>query len=119
MLMLSSISPFISNFFKFFPCFKCVKDSLSLLDLTHCIPCSSSAFICFSPWSSIVFLCFSKTLLREEHVNLAYSIILLWSKGSISSPLRYSYSSTFQDDSADIFAASLLISYCHFSSLIL
>ena len=47
------------------------------------------------------------------------SISLHWSWGSISSPARYSYLSIFSDDNADIFAASLLISYCSFLSLIL
>ena len=73
----------------------------------------------FIPWSSIVFVCFTKAFLNEEYVNLACSITLLWSGGSISSPVRYSYLSIFPDDNADIFAASLLISYCSFSSLIL
>ena len=34
-------------------------------------------------------------------------------------PVKYSYLSIFPDYNADIFAASLLISYCNFSSLIL
>ena len=51
---------------------------------------------------------------RREYVNLACSITLLWSEGSISSPARYSYLSIFKDDKADIFAASLLIPYCTF-----
>ena len=38
---------------------------------------------------------------------------------SISSPVRYSYISIFPDNKADIFAASLLISYCNYLSLIL
>ena len=37
----------------------------------------------------------------------------------MSSPVRYSYLSIFPDDNAEIFAASLLTSYCSFSSLIL
>ena len=72
----------------------------------------------FSPYSSIVFICFSNALLRGEYVNLVCLIILIWSDGKISSPVRYSYSSIFPDK-ADIFAASLLISYFSFSSLIL
>ena len=46
-------------------------------------------------------------------------ITLLWSEGSISSPVWYSYLAIFPNDSADIFAASLLIWYCNFSPLIL
>ena len=56
---------------------------------------------------------------RGAYVNLAFSITLPWSVGSTSSPLRYSYLSTFPDDNADIFVAALLISYCSFSSLVL
>ena len=37
---------------------------------------------------------------------------------SISSPVRYSLGSILPDDKADIFAVSLLMSYCSFSSLI-
>ena len=44
---------------------------------------------------------------------------LLWSDGNISSPAKNSYLSIFSDGKADISAASLLISYCSFSSLIL
>ena len=43
----------------------------------------------------------------------------VWSVGSISSPVRYSYLLIFLGDNADIFRASLLISYCKFLSLIL
>ena len=38
---------------------------------------------------------------------------------NISSPVKYSYLSILPDDNADIFAASLLISHCTFSSIIL
>ena len=58
------------------------------------------------------------SLLGEEYVNLACSIILLWWKGSVYSPVRYSYLLILPDDSANIFAASLLMSYRNFSSLI-
>ena len=58
------------------------------------------------------------SLLSEEYVNLACSIILLWWKGSVYSPVRYSYLLILPDDSANIFAASLLMSYRNFSSLI-
>ena len=69
----------------------------------------------FSFLSSIDIICFS----NGKYVNLACYLILLWSDGNISSPVRNSYLSTFPDDNADILAASLLISYCNFSSLIL
>ena len=75
--------------------------------------------ICFFPCSSTVFVCFSNALLTEEYVNFAYSIILLWSDGNISSPLIYSYLSILPDDNANIFVASQLISHCSFSALIL
>ena len=80
---------------------------------------ASKASTCFIPWSSIVFTCFSNALTRGEYVNLACSIILIWSGLNITSPVRYSYLSIFPDDNADISAASLLILYCSFSSLIL
>ena len=75
-------------------------------------------FICFSPWSSIIFICSSNALPRVKHENLACSITLFWAGGNISLPIRYSYLSILPDDEADIFAASLLISYCSFSYLI-
>ena len=56
---------------------------------------------------------------KEEYVNLAFSILLLWSDGKISSPVRSSYLSIFPGYNADIFATSLLISYCNFPSLFL
>ena len=74
---------------------------------------------CFIPWSSIVFICFSNDSPRGECVNLAYSIILLWSDGNISLPVKNSYLSILPDDGADILVASLLILYCTFSFLIL
>ena len=69
------------------------------------------ASTCFFSGSSIIFFCISKALPRREYVNLAcsitllYSITLLWSEGSSSSPVRYSYWSNFPDDNADIFFA--------------
>ena len=72
------------------------------------------AFICLFSYSSIVFVCFSKAFRNGEYANLACSNTSLWSGGSISSPVRYSYLSIFLDDNADIFAASQLISYCNF-----
>ena len=47
------------------------------------------------------------------------SIIWFRLEGNIASPVRYSYLSMLHDDNADIFATSLLISYCSFSSQIL
>ena len=73
------------------------------------------SFICFSPWSSIAFICFSNAIPSGENVNVACSIILLGSEGSISSPVRYSCLSVLPDDSDDIFAAAFLMSYCSFS----
>ena len=64
-------------------------------------------------------VCFSNTFPKQEYENLACSIICLWLKGNISSPVRYSYSSIFPGDNADAFAASQIISYCSFWSLIL
>ena len=53
---------------------------------------------------------------EREYANLAYSIICLWLEGNVSSPVRYSYLSILSDNNADIFAASLSISYCSCSS---
>ena len=75
------------------------------------------AFIWFSSWSLIVFICFSNASTRGEYANLPCSIILPWSGGNISSPARYSYFSILPYDKADIFAAAFLISYYSFSSL--
>ena len=87
--------------------------------LPGCFLLALIALICFSPWYPIVFACFSKTFPKGEYANLAYSIIYLWLEGNISSPVGYPCVSIFPDDKADIFAASLLISYCRFSSQIL
>ena len=80
---------------------------------------TSKASTCFFTCSAITFICFSNALLRGKYTNLACSIIYLWLQSNISSPVRYSFLSIFPDDNADIFVASLLISYCNFSSLIL
>ena len=64
-------------------------------------------------------MCFSKAFPKGEYADLAYSVIYLLLEGNISSPVRYSYLSIFPEDNADIFAASLLILYYNFSSLIL
>ena len=92
---------------------------IRLLDSTNCFPRSSIAFICFLPYSSIVSVCCYKAFPKGEYVNLAWSITLLWSEGNIALSVRYPSLSIFPDDNADTFAASLLISYCRFSSLIL
>ena len=63
--------------------------------------------------------CFLNALPSGEYVNLACSIIVLWSDGNISSSARHSFFSTLTDDNAGIVAASLLISYRSFLSLVL
>ena len=60
------------------------------------------------------FICFSKAFPKGEYANLACSIICLFLEGYTSSPVRYSYLSILPNDNVDIFAASLLISYCNF-----
>ena len=62
---------------------------------------------------------FSNTLPKGEYVNWACSIILIWSDWNISLPVRNSYLPVLPVDNGYIFAASVLISYCSFSSLIL
>ena len=62
-------------------------------------------------------LLFRKLFLSEN--KLVCSIIQLWSKDNIFSPVRYLYLSTWPDDNVDIFVPSLLISYCSFPCLIL
>ena len=76
---------------------------------------ASTYFFCCS---SIVFICFWNALPSEEYVKLTCSIILLWSDGNISSPVRYSYLLILPDDNADILTASLFILYCSFLSII-
>ena len=69
-----------------------------------------------------LFLIIFKAFPKGGYVNIASSVTLLWSEGSTSSPVRYSYLSIFPDDNANVFAASLVISYCYhisFSYLIL
>ena len=78
----------------------------------------SKASICFSLWSSVVSVCFSKAFPKVEYVNLACSIICCWLNGNISSPVRHSCLQKLADDLDDILAAYLLISYYSFSSLI-
>ena len=65
------------------------------------------------------FVCLSKAFPKGEYENLACSITCLSLEDNISSPVRYSYLSILPDDNANVFAASLLISYGSFSSLIL
>ena len=63
------------------------------------------------------FICFSNVFPRGEYVNLACSIFLIWSDGNVSLSVKYSFLSILPYDNAGIFAASLLILYCSFSSL--
>ena len=105
---------YLSFFFFFF--FLSHFKSLCLIFCSHFLISSISfliSFVLISFGKS-----FSKVFPKQQWVNLACSIILVWSEGKISSPLRYSSLSIFPDDNADIFAASLLISNCSFSSLI-
>ena len=69
--------------------------------------------------SSCFPVCVSKTCPKGEYGNLACSIISLSLESNIAFPKRYSYLSIFLVDNADIFAASQLISYGSFPSLIL
>ena len=75
----------LANSLKISFCFACVTDSFSL----------------------IAFICFSNTLPSGEYVNLACYIILLWSDGNISSPVRYSDFSILLEVKVDVFAASV------------
>ena len=59
-------------------------------------------FSLFLTYFSTVFVCFSNDLLNKEYVNLACYTILLWSKGHISSPAKYSYLSTLPDNTVDV-----------------
>ena len=61
------------------------------------------------------YVCFIKAFPKGEYGDLAFSVICL--EINSSSPVRYSYLSIFPYDDAYIFAASLLIWYCSFSSL--
>ena len=63
------------------------------------------------PDIQLLLLFFSKVFPKEQQENLAFSIILFWLEGNIASPVRYSYLSILLDDRADIFAASLFVSY--------
>ena len=58
-------------------------------------------------------------MLYQVESMQTYFVILLWPGSNISSAARYSYLSILPEDNADIFAASLLISYCIFSAVIL
>ena len=61
---------------------------------------------------------FSNALQAGEYVNLVCYVILLWSDGNIYSLVRYLFLSILSDGNANIFAASLLISYCTFYLLL-
>ena len=91
-------------------------DFMSSLFSSACKTIKASA--CFITWSSFVLIFFFKCF-TEWRINLAWSIILLWSEGNISLPVRYSYLSALLDDYVYIFYASLLMLYCNFSCLIL
>ena len=54
------------------------------------------AATCFS-------ICFSKAFPKGDYANIACFIIYIRLEVSISLPVRYSYSSIFSDDYADIF----------------
>ena len=70
-------------------------------------------------WSINFFSLFVfQRLFVSRTYKLACSIIWLWLELIISSFVRYSYFSILLDDNADIFPASLLISYCSFSFLV-
>ena len=58
--------------------------------------------------------CFSKAFPKGEYANSVCSVICLWLKGNVFSPVRYEYLSIFSDYNADIFANSLLISLAIF-----
>ena len=57
------------------------------------------------------FCLFFRNFATGEYVNVACSVILLWSKGNISSLVRYSYLSILSNGNAESFATSLLILY--------
>ena len=63
------------------------------------------------------FYLFFKAFPKGKYVSLVSSIILLWSDYNISLSVRNSYLSFFSG--CCIFAASQLITYCNFSSLML
>ena len=69
----------------------------------------------------LIFNCFClffKSFTKRKSLNLACSITYFGLEGNKSSPLRYSYLLILPGDKVDIFAASLLISYCSFSFII-
>ena len=67
----------------------------------------------------LFYFVFAYALQRGAYVNLACSVILFWSDGNISSSVRYSYLVILPDGNANVFAASLLISYGSLLFLIL
>ena len=74
---------------------------ISLVPIIY-FPLYFMALIWFFPWSSIVFVCFSKAFPKGERINLGFSIICFWLEGNIFSPVRYSYLLNFADDKLDI-----------------
>ena len=115
-LFVCSIKPFILMIIKFF-CFKSNEVSfllvwrLILLSACNCfLPCFSSASICLSPWTLIVFTRFANAFPSGQYVSLAWCIIWLVPESNIFSPVRHSHLSILPENEADIFAASLLTS---------
>ena len=49
----------------------------------------SIAFVCFSAAFSIAFVCFWKAFPNGKYVNFACSVTLIWSGGSIYTPVKY------------------------------
>ena len=73
--------------------------------------------ICFSPGYSTAFVYFSKAFSNGEYVNVACFIICLW--WYFLACRIFAFIIFFPDYKANVFAASLLISCCSFSFLIL
>ena len=70
----------LARFSKISFCFKSVRNSFSLLDLTNCFPCSfCSCFssICFLLCFSMFFVCFSKAFPNGEYLSLFYYLSLI------------------------------------------
>ena len=68
---------------------------------------------------NLFFSWFFQSFFWRRTCKLRLFIICLRLKGNISTHVRYWYLSIFLDDNVNTFAASLLIWYCSFSSLIL
>ena len=68
--------------------------------------------LCFTDFKT-----FKASSSKVEYINLACSVNLVWSGGNISLLVRQLHLPILPDDNGNIFAASLLISYCSFFSL--